>query len=255
MRKAIVSALKKTPLRYWWARYRVWRGSKSQSDESAILSRLFLEVDAPKSFVEFGFHINEFNCIELAKSYPGLLIDGDPGQVKVARRMLPERVETENRFLSLDNLDIIFQKYPPGTLGVLSIDVDGNDYWFLKHLLAIKPAIISVEYNASFGLREITVPYDPKFRREEKHPTHWYHGASITSLDRLCTAHGYDLVAVSNLGINLFFVRSDLRPASMPKLSAKESFLENSLRNKWSGTTASEQWHKIEQMHYESPAP
>ena len=38
-----------------------------------------------------------------------------------------------------------------GKLGVLSVDIDGNDYWILKKLLIhFKPEIICVEYNASF---------------------------------------------------------------------------------------------------------
>ena len=71
--------------------------------------------------------------------------------------------------MTLDNLDFIKSSFPQ--IGVLSIDVDGNDYWFLKELIDSSPSVICVEYNSTFGLEPITVPYDPSFNRYEKHPT------------------------------------------------------------------------------------
>ena len=54
------------------------------------------------------------------------------------------------------DLDFIKERFD--SLGVLSIDVDGNDYWFLKELISTRPSVIVVEYNASFGLEPVTVP-------------------------------------------------------------------------------------------------
>lgn len=76
---------------------------------------------------------------------------------------------------------------------MLSVDVDGNDYWFLKALLPARPAVVVVEYNASFGLNPVTVPYEPAFDRMAKHDSGWYHGASITALTKLCKTHGYKM--------------------------------------------------------------
>ena len=87
-----------------------------------------------KTFTEFGFHPIEFNCIELARrpDWSGLLIDGTTRQVEDARALWPSRIELVQKFLTLDNLDFIRKKFPK--VGVLSIDVDGNDFWFLKAL-------------------------------------------------------------------------------------------------------------------------
>jgi hypothetical protein len=57
-----------TVLRRLYYRTRLLRPS-SESDERQILSRLTKE--APKTFVEFGFHPIEFNCVEFAKTQPG----------------------------------------------------------------------------------------------------------------------------------------------------------------------------------------
>lgn len=250
LRRSVVSFLKATPLGCWRALYLFRHGGRSQSDESDILIRLTTIVAAPKVFVEFGFDIHEFNCIGLINEFSGLLIDGDARDVAIANRILPPAVKAEARFLTLENLDFIGRRYPSGTLGILSIDVDGNDYWFLKALLPLRPAIISVEYNASFGLRAVTVPYDPAFMRLEKDRSGWYHGASITALNNLCEANGYDLVAVSSGGINLFFVRSDVRPTELPKLSAHTAWRENTKRSKVSGLSAEEQWRRIQTLPY-----
>ena len=213
-----------------------------QSDETQILNRL--TVRSPKTFVEFGFHPVQFNCIGLARrpDWCGLLIDGSDRQVADARAIFPDRIEIVERFLTLDNLDFIKRSFPQ--IGVLSIDVDGNDYWFLRELIDTRPALISVEYNSTFGLEPITVPYDPSFDRHRKHPSGWYHGASLSALAKLCAAHGYGLAAVSNAGVNAFFTQSgnlELTSAWKPSL-----FREN-----FSGFPHERQWDEIKHLPFE----
>jgi hypothetical protein len=99
---------------------------------------------------------------------------------------------------------------------------------------------VIVEYNASLGLRPLTVPYDRTFERHAKHPSGWYHGASITALHTLCARSGYRLVAVSDSGVNVFFMREAAR-----SLEPSEAYRQNRLRNGWSSTTAPQQWQTI----------
>jgi hypothetical protein len=242
----------RTPLGVARALYNLRIKTHSQSDENAILLHLTSRISHPKTFVEFGFHAHEFNCIGLAKTYSGLLIDGDERSVALARKVLPSQIEAVARFLTLESLSMIEERFPAGTLGILSIDVDGNDYWFLERLIALRPAIISVEYNASFGLRPVTVVYDPAFVRHDKHSRGWYHGASLTALTYLCDKHGYDLAAVSEGGINAFFVRRDLWSADLTKLLPEKAFRENKFRNQWSDTTAEAQWHAVRDLPFVS---
>jgi hypothetical protein len=153
----------------------------------------------------------------------------------------------------MENLDTIESALGSEPLGIVSIDVDGNDYWFLERLLSMRPAIVSCEYNASMENRAITVPYDPKFIRSEKHTSGWYHGASLMALTKLCKKSGYDLVAVDSGGINGFFVRSDLRTNDqLTVLDPITSYRENQLRNAWSGTSASDQWQVISDLPFVS---
>src|ERR1700742_1601103 len=88
------------------------RHPKSESDERQILSDL--AKGAPKTFVEFGFHPIEFNCVDFAKNpeWSGLLVDGSKRQVDDARALWPARIEFVEKFLTLDNLDFIRQRFP-----------------------------------------------------------------------------------------------------------------------------------------------
>lgn len=221
----------------------------SQSNEAQILAKLVAQLDAPRSFLEFGFSPSELNCALLLDNCRGLLVDGDIKNVRVARRVMPPGIEAMHVHLTLANLHVLTSRYRAGELGVLSIDVDGNDYWFLEALLPqLAPAIVAVEYNASFLLRPITVPYDPKFDRHEKHPSGLYHGASLEALTRLCAGHRYRLVEISSSGVNAFYVRDE--HGELPTLDASAAYRESVLRNQLSGTTAAEQWESIKDLEY-----
>jgi hypothetical protein len=213
--------------------------TKGQSDESQII--VDLAKDTPKTFVEFGFHPIEFNCAPLARDpqWSGLLIDGNATQVADARAILPDRIRTVESFLTLDNLDLIKNSFPE--IGVLSIDVDGNDYWFLKALIDTSPAVICVEYNSTFGLEPITVPYDASFDRHQKHPRGWYHGASLTALHKLCSSRGYGLAAVSNAGANAFFTNRGM-------LNPQEAWRPNTFRQRFSGISHDQQWTAVKDL-------
>jgi hypothetical protein len=227
-------------LRRFYYRLKLLR-AKGQSNEAQIIDRL--SAGAPKTFVEFGFHPIEFNCISLArrKDWMGLLIDGSARQVDDARALYPDRIKIVQSFLTLDNLDFIKSAF--AKIGVLSIDVDGNDYWFLEHLIDTRPAVISVEYNSTFGFEPITVPYDPHFDRHEKHPRGWYHGASLAALAKLCAAHGYGLAAVSEAGANAFFTAKG-------NLDPKTAWKPNSFREQYSGVTHAQQWEVVKDLPF-----
>jgi hypothetical protein len=213
--------------------------AKGQSDESKIIE--CLSADAPRTFVEIGFHPIEFNCIDLTRSsdWRGLLVDGSERQVSDARYLFPDRIDIIHRFLTLDNLDFIKSSFRE--IGVLSIDVDGNDYWFLKALIDTKPALICVEYNSSFGLEPVTIPYDPSFDRHKAHQRGWYHGASLTALAKLCSSFGYGLAGISDNGINAFFTKTGT-------LDPAKAWRPNAPREKMSGVDHVSQWREIKRL-------
>jgi hypothetical protein len=229
-----------TVLRRLYYRARLLR-PQAESDECAILAAL--SKDAPRTFIEFGFHPIEFNCIELARQpeWSGLLVDCNKRQVDDARALWPSRIDIVERFLDLDGLDFIRKKFPE--VGVLSIDVDGNDYWFLDALIGMRPHVISVEYNSTLGFEPITVPYDPAFDRHNKHPRGWYHGASLTALAKLCAAHGYGLAAGSDGSCNAFFTRRGTR-------KPEDVWKPKTLRAQLSGIPHQRQFDEIKHLPF-----
>jgi hypothetical protein len=217
----------------------------SQSDEAAVLGRIIAAVGGvPKVFVEFGFSGWEFNCIDLARdpTWQGLLLDGDAYNATIARTIFHRGIQARQLWITLETLQQVVDYAASREVGVLSVDVDGNDFWFLRRLIGIRPAIISAEVNVPLGLRPITVPYDPEFDRTKKHPSWGYYGASITAMHHLCRQHGYSLVAVSSNGVNTFFVREDLRPAALPALSPEKAWRPNA--------DTARHWEQIQHMPF-----
>jgi hypothetical protein len=214
---------------------------KAQSDECQIIDQL--TKNAPRTFIEFGFHPIEFNCSALAQdpTWGGLLVDGNNRQVMDAKALLPGRLKIVEAFLTLENIDFIKSEFQK--IGVLSIDVDGNDYWFLKELISTDPFLICIEYNSSLGHEPIAVPYEKSFDRYKKHPRAWYHGASLSALFRLCSAYGYGLAAISESGTNAFFTRTG-------NLDPIASWRPNRLREKFSGIAHEQQWQSLKDLPF-----
>lgn len=64
------------------------------------------------------------------------------------------------RFITVENSDEhIATAGFSGDVGLLHIDIDGNDYWVWKANSVVKPVIAIIEFNSIFGSeRAITVP-------------------------------------------------------------------------------------------------
>ncbi|MBV9242737.1 MAG: hypothetical protein JO314_12090 [Acidobacteria bacterium] len=80
-----------------------------------------------------------------------------------------------------------------GDFGVLSKDIDGNDYWVLDAILEhYRPRLIVSEYNEKFPPPiRFLVNYEPEFRLR-----HHFYGYSIAKLEDLLTKHDYVLLEV-----------------------------------------------------------
>ena len=222
----------------------------SQSNEQALLEHLLRDVSVPHTFCEFGFDANEFNCAHLvAAGWRGVLIDGDARKVTAAQSLFPRRITALQAYLYRENVyDIISRHFPPHTLGVLSIDVDGNDYWFLECLLPLQPGVIVCEYSASFLHEAITVPYEAQFDRHANHPRGFYHGASLSALTALSVHHGYDLIGVSDGGLNAIFRRHDLCPGQT-SLDPVCAYRPNLLRAHYNpDMTPEQQWESLQHL-------
>lgn len=241
-------AVKRSPLAYAYIYVKSFLARpRSQNDEEVIIERLLSRYSVPKTFIEFGFSGWEFNCAALANDWHGLLVDGDRYNIKIARTIFKKNITVKHLWITMETLGEIEEWADGLDLGILSVDVDGNDYWFLERLIHLRPAIIISEYNSSFGLKPVTVPYDGNFDRTKKHESHTYYGASLSALNHVAVKEAYSLIEVGNTGVNAFFVRNDLLTKDDLILQPEYAFREKLFSD---GTRQSAQWKKIMHLPY-----
>ena len=234
-----------------------YKTSKSQNEnrENIFLDYLSNFI-VNKSFIEIGFHHLEFNCISLIKkNFKGLMIDGGrPINIfllKFIIFMLKKKITILRKYLTKDNvLELISFK----NIGCLSLDIDGNDYWILKKIIDenISPEVIITEYNASFLNKSISVPYDELFDRKIKHKSGFYHGASLLAFYKLLQVKNYHLVQIIG-GANAVFVNENIiKKTGLVSFLPDAIYEECLFRNKWSNTTAKEQFEIIKHLKLEN---
>jgi hypothetical protein len=203
------------PERLTTRRFRLW----SQNGEDGITLALLLEAGiATRRFVELGCGTNGGNsgflCNELG--WDGLMVDGSAANVEVLNAQLPPgRVKVVEAWLTADSVDALIREHGfSGEVDVLSIDIDGNDYWLWERITSISPRIVIVEYNSAFGPdRAVVVPYDPGFERcSVEGGAGLYYGASLAALTELGKRLGYRLICIEPRGVNAYFLRNDVAP-------------------------------------------
>jgi len=211
----------------------------SQWGEDGIIQRLIQIVPIQnQTFIEFGVEdFSESNCrfLLLNNNWQGFVVDGSPkkvGRLRNSHYFWKYQLEAQAEFLDTHNINaVLAQSGFHEDLGILSIDVDGIDYYLLKEIYAFRPRILICEYNAVFGpSRKISVPYDPLFARSERHFSHLYFGASLAALNFVAEQKGMALVGTNQAGVNAFFVRNDLLGKSLRKLSPEEAFTDSMAR-------------------------
>ncbi len=211
----------------------------SQWGEDGILQHLLRHVPVARPvFVEFGVETYvEANTRFLLTNHgwSGLVIDGSEANVAFIRRdpiYWRHNLKAVCSFITRDNInELIAGAGLSGDIGLLSVDIDGNDYWVWEAITGITPALVVTEYNALFGAeRAVTVPYDPSFQRTAKHHSNLYYGASLAALVGLGRRKGYAFVGTNTAGNNAFFVRRDLLPPTLPELTVAEGFTPRTFR-------------------------
>jgi hypothetical protein len=200
----------------------------SQFEEDGLL--LYVQSLIPTIqplFLEFGsddgVNSNSAN-LHFNHDWSGLFIDANPKAIERGRYFYKKHGNSKVKppvfiesLITRENInDLITQGGLSGEIGLLSIDIDGNDYWVWEQISVISPQIIIIETHNEFGLHDIVVPYDTEYVYPGKHPD--YHGASPIAMTKLAQHKGYRLVGANELGFNFIFVREDLAP-ELPEVS------------------------------------
>ena len=205
----------------------------SQWGEDGIIAWLVRIVDVGrKVFVEFGVEdYSEANTRFLAEhdNWTGLVLDANRDNIDRIRSSevcWRHGLRAVAATITRDNINsLIAQQGVKGEIGLLSIDIDGNDYWVWQAIDVISPEIVVIEYNHRFGAElAVTIPYNENFRRGEQQPK-IYFGASLRALVALGKSKGYAFVGCNSNGVNAFFVRRDRMPENLKELAVEEGYV------------------------------
>ncbi len=211
----------------------------SQWGEDGIIQHLLRHVAIARPvFVEFGVEdYTEANTRFLLENngWSGLVMDGSEENIRRIKGWelyWKHNLKAAQAFITRENInDLLAANGINGEIGILSVDIDGVDYWVLEAITCVKPAIVVAEYNALFGPdRAVTVPYDAAFQRAKAHHSHSYYGASLAALVALGKRKGLAFVGSNTAGNNAFFVREDLLRAPLRALTAAEGWVKRGFR-------------------------
>ncbi len=208
----------------------------SQFGDDGIIDWLIYQLpNIKKKFIEIGVQDYwESNTRFLLKSenWSGILIDSsrrDINKIKRQRIYWQHDLKAYNLMVNKKNINQFFTEkinQKDRDVGLLSIDIDGVDYWILKEIDTIKPSIIVCEYNSIFGdIHELSVLYDENFERQKKHFSNLYFGASIKAMISMLKEKGYYFLGTNSSGINAYFVINDLSNKIKSKIEENSIFL------------------------------
>jgi hypothetical protein len=202
-----------------------WKGY-SQTDEDGILQEIFRRIGIEhRSFVELGcgFGLENNTAYLLSQGWRGLWVDADDDnamRIRRAFRYLIERrlLQFEQAMITRENVDALVAAAALGPeIDLLSIDLDGNDYYVWEAIACVDARVVVIEYNAKFH-----PPHDWCMAYNAGHA--WagtdQMGCSLEALTRLGAAKGYVLVGCNLVGANAFFVRRDLPATASPRRPA-----------------------------------
>jgi hypothetical protein len=215
--------------------YRVF----SQWGEDGIIQHLINVIDIDqKTFIEFGVEdFSEANCrfLLMKDNWSGFVIDGSADNIRKLKGSYyfwKYQLGAIDAFITKENInDLLAMSGFGEDLGILSLDLDGNDFHILEAITFFKPRILICEHNAVFGpSRRITVPYDPSFVRSQKHYSNLYFGASLGAITHAATKRGYSLVGTTSVGVNAFYVRNDLLNNKIEVLDVGEAYTSSKFR-------------------------
>ena len=192
----------------------------SQSDEDGMILEVFNRIGAESQrFAEFGVEegVECNTALLLVSGWRGLWMDASSRHVARIRSRHADAVtrgalDVRLASINAENIDGLLAGWSGGTaaapaqIDLLSIDIDGNDYWVWQAIKSVSARVVVIEYNATYPPPvEFVRTYDPSARWRGDD----YFGASLTSFEKLGRELGYSLVGCSLSGAYAFFVRDD----------------------------------------------
>lgn len=211
----------------------------SQFGDDGIIQWLINNLDIPnKTFIEFGvedYRESNTRFLMINDNWSGFIMDGSRNnidKIKKSEYFWKYDLQAKSVFITKENINFHLQSVGfDQEVGILHIDLDGNDYWIWKEINVIKPIILILEYNSVFGFdRFISVPYKDDFRRNKAHYSNLYFGASLPALYNLSVHKGYTFIGSNSAGNNAYFIRNDKMNGKIKELTIKEGYVKSKFR-------------------------
>lgn len=206
----------------------------SQWGEDGIIQWLIHNLDIQhKTFIEFGvedYRESNTRFLMMNDNWSGFIMDGLKSYIsKIINSEYYWKYDlvAKTAFIDCENInDLIYSSSFKEEVGLLSIDLDGNDYWIWKQIDVISPIIVVIEYNSLFGIeRAITIPYEKNFNRTEKHFSNLYFGASLKAFHILAEEKGYGFIGCTSAGNDAFFVRKDKLNSVVKEIPLEQGYV------------------------------
>jgi hypothetical protein len=207
----------------------------SQFEEDGLILYVLAVIGIKhRTFVDIGSAngVNS-NCANLAINFGfhGLFIDGNKENIQQGRAFYAHHPDTSlfppifvNSFVQKENINQIIEENDfKEEIDVLSIDIDGNDYWIWEALEIIRPRVVIIETHIELGEDSIVVPYDKNHSYpNEDNPD--YFGASGRAMCNLAKRKGYRLVGSNKYGFNTIFVKEKEGEKELPTIPVESLF-------------------------------
>jgi hypothetical protein len=211
----------------------------SEFDEDGVALFLLAVGGSPtRRFVDIGagdgvFASNTAN-LALNLGFDGLFVEANEAYVARGRRFYSRHPDAMvhppvfvRSFVTRENVnEVVAGAGFTGEIDLLSIDIDGNDYWVWQALDCVSPRFVVAEAHPELGREDFVMPYDPAFDARAAPPGTWI-GASPAAMLRLADELGYRAVAANLYGFNIFFARRDVAE-QLPTLELEELFRHGS---------------------------
>lgn len=226
----------------------------SQFGDDGIIQWLIHQLPIPnKTFIEFGvenYRESNTRFLLINNYWSGLIIDGSSENINSIKR---EQIyafydlQAECSFITKKNINKLIKKAKfDKEIGILSIDIDGNDYWIWNEIDTINPIIVIIEYNSLFGFEHpYTIEYKEDFVRGINSPFNFY-GVSLLSVCKLSESKGYGFIGCNSAGNNAYFIRKDfLKHLSIPVVTPEQGYVFASFTEAWDSNGAIRGYDKI----------
>jgi len=202
----------------------------SQNTEDGILLFIFSLIGVTnKTVLEIcagdGIECNAANLV-INHGWNAFLFDGDAERQKAGKLYYSRHPDTFtfpprfiNAWITKENINqLITDNGLSGEIDLLSLDLDGNDYWIWEAISCVNPRVVVAEIQCIWGNdKAVVVPYTPDFTAKFIDGFGVYSGGSLPAFVQLAKKKGYRFVGLEKFGFNAFFIRDDIAPGLFPE--------------------------------------